>query len=70
MCQEYKNHLAVEIEGQAKKDSEQNYFITTQSRTLLFGAPPVNERAQVTRVTDARLPVEKLTAAPTRTLGK
>jgi hypothetical protein len=70
LCQEYKNHLAVEIESQAKKDSEQNYLITTQSRTLLFGAPPVNERAQVTTVTDARLPVEKLTAEPTRTLGK
>ncbi len=70
LCQEYKNHLAVEIESQAKNDSEQNYFTTTQSRTLLFGAPPVNERTQVTRVTDARLPVEKLTAEPTRTDGK
>ncbi len=70
LCQEYKNHLAVEIEGQAKKDSEQNYFITAQSRTLLFGAPPVNERAQVTRVADARPPVEKLTAEPTRAMGK
>lgn len=70
LCQEYKNHLTVEIESQAKKDSEQNYFITTQSRTLLFGAPLVNERAQVIRVTDARSPVEKLTTEPTRTMGK
>ena len=70
LCQEYKNHLAVEIEGQAKKDSEQNYFITTQSRTLLFGAPPVNGRAQVTRMIDSRPSVEKLTTEPTRTLGK
>ena len=70
LCQEYKNHLAVEIESQAKKDSEQNYFISTQSRTLFFGAPPVNERGQVTRIIDSRPPVEKLTTEPTRTLGK
>ncbi len=30
----------------------------------------MNERAQVTGVTDARTPVEKLTAEPTRTMGK
>jgi hypothetical protein len=70
LCQEYKNHLTVEIESQAKKDSEQNYFICSNSRTLLFGAPPVNERAQVKRVVDARPPVEKLTSEPTRDIGK
>ena len=70
LCQEYKNHLAVEIESQTKNDSEQNYLITTQSRTLLFRAPPVNERAQVKRVTDFRSPVEKLAMEPTRTMGK
>ena len=70
LCQEYKNHLTVEIENQAKKDSEQNYFVSTRNRTLLFGAPPVNERAQVKRVIDARPPVEKLTAGPTGDIGK
>ena len=70
LCQEYKNHLAVEIESQAKKDSEQNYFITTQSRTLLFGALLLNDRSQVKIVTDSRSPVEKLAMEPMRTIGK
>ncbi len=35
LCQEYKNHLAVEIESQAKKDSGQNYFIAAQSRNII-----------------------------------
>ncbi len=70
LCQEYRNHLAVEIEKEAKADSEQNYFVSSNSRTLLFGAPPINERAQVTRVNDSRPPVEKLTSEPTRTIVK
>ncbi len=70
LCQEYLDHLAVEVEKEAKADSEQNYFVSSNSRTLLFGAPPVNERTQVTRVIDSRPPVEKLATEPTRTIGK
>ncbi len=70
LCQEYRNHLAGEVEKEAKADSEQNYFVSSNSRTLLFGAPPINERAQVTQVNDSRPPVEKLTSEPTRTIGK
>lgn len=70
LCQDYRNHLAVEIEKEAKNDSEQNYMISTQKRTLLFGAPPVNERAQVKMVTDSRPSIEKLVAEPTRAIVK
>ena len=70
LCQEYQNHLAVEVEKEAKNDSEQNYMVSTQKRTLLFGAPPVNERAQVKMVTDSRPSVEKLVVGPTRAVGK
>ena len=64
LCQDYRNHLAVEVEKEAKNDSEQNYMVSTQKRTLLFGAPPVNERAQVKMVTDSRPSVEKLVDGP------
>ena len=67
---DYRNHLAVEVEKEAKNDSEQNYTVSTQKRTLLFGAPPVNERAQVKMVTDSRPSVEKLVMGPTRAVGK
>ena len=70
LCQDYRNHLAVEVEKEAKNDSEQNYMVSTQKRTLLFGAPPVNERAQVKMVTDSRPSVEKLVMGPTRAVGK
>ena len=45
-------------------------LISTQKRTLLFGAPPVNERAQVKMVTDSRPSVEKLVMGPTRAVRK
>ena len=70
LCQEYRDHLAVEVEKEAKADSEQKYFICSNSRTLLFAAPPVNGRAQVKTVIDARPPVEKMTSEPTRNIGK
>ncbi len=70
LCQDYRNHLAVEVENEAKNDSEQNYMISTEKRTLLFGAPPVNERAQEKMVTDSRPSVEKLVMGPTRAVGK
>jgi hypothetical protein len=70
LCQEYKNHLTAEIETQAKKDSAQSYFVCSNNRTLLFGAPLENGRKQVQRVIDARPPVEKLLAEPTRDIGK
>jgi hypothetical protein len=70
LCQGYRNHLAVEVENEAKNESEQNYVVNTQSRTLLFGAPPVNERAQVKTLTDSRPPVEKLVTEPTRVIRK
>ncbi len=70
LCQDYRNHLAVEVEKEAKNDSEQHYTVSTQRGTLLFGAPPVNERAQVKMVTDSRPSVEKLVAEPTRAIGK
>ena len=70
LCQDYQNHLAVEVEKEAKNDSEQSYMVSTQKRTLLFGAPPVNERAQVKMVTDSRPSVEKLVMGPTRAVEK
>ena len=70
LCQGYRNHLAVAVEKEAKNDSEQNYMVNTQKRTLLFGAPPVNGRAQVKMVTDARPSAEKLVTGPTRAVGK
>lgn len=70
LCQDYRNHLAVEVEKEAKNDSEQHYTVSTQKGTLLFGAPPVNERAQIKMVTDSRPSIEKWVAEPTRAIGK
>jgi hypothetical protein len=70
LCQNYRNHLAVEVENEAKNESEQNYTANTQGRTLLFGAPPVSERAQVKMVTDSRPSVDKLAVEPIRAVRK
>jgi hypothetical protein len=70
LCKDYRNHLAEEIENEAKNESEQNYTANTQGRTLLFGAPPVKKRAQVKMVADSRPPVEKLVTEPTRVTRK
>ncbi|MBS0349730.1 MAG: hypothetical protein JSR33_00845 [Proteobacteria bacterium] len=70
LCRDYRNHLAEEVENEAKNESEQSYTAHTQGRTLLFGAPPLKDRAQVKMVTDSRPPVEKLVTEPTRVIRK
>jgi hypothetical protein len=67
LCQNYRNHLAVEVEKEAKNDSQQNYVINIQRGTL---APPVKEHAQIKMIADSRSSVEKLAMGPTRAIGK
>jgi hypothetical protein len=67
LCQNYRNHLAVEVEKEAKNDSKQNYVINIQRGTL---APPVKEHAQIQMIANSRSSIEKLARGPTQAIGK
>jgi hypothetical protein len=60
LCQEYQEHLKVEIEDYTKSKHEQEYFKCINSRTLLFGAPPVSKHNSVKLISDPRSVVTRI----------
>lgn len=66
LCLRYQRHLKTEIEQQAQEHHHQAYFVCSNSKTALFGAPPLANRAQIKLVRDQRSPIEKMASESNR----